>query len=126
MDHSRIEDRSSHEINDGSVLTRSANLDLSPSTNAKTMREIDSEVQELKRENFQLKLRIYFLEEQNETSNVHTSSTQVLQQCPSSQIESYNKIEGAKGILKTGSWHSLDRYVVFKFVHNIVNIRLFC
>ncbi|CAF0757918.1 unnamed protein product [Rotaria sordida] len=39
---------------------------LTPSTNPRTMREYDTEFQELKRENFDLKLRIFFLEEQNE------------------------------------------------------------
>ncbi|CAF1084273.1 unnamed protein product [Adineta ricciae] len=40
-----------------------------------TVRDYDKEVQDLKRENFNLKLRIYFLEEQNQVAGSHEYAT---------------------------------------------------
>ncbi|CAF5001037.1 unnamed protein product [Rotaria sp. Silwood1] len=53
--------------------------DVTLSTNPRTVREFDTEFQELKRENFNLKLRIFFLEEQSTVTldNKDTSSTAI-------------------------------------------------
>ncbi|CAF2700390.1 unnamed protein product [Rotaria sp. Silwood2] len=78
MDTSLQEDVSSTKSDESPSRTPTI-PGLTSSTNPRTMREYDSEFQELKRENFDLKLRIFFLEQTEHTldsSDISSSTTQ--------------------------------------------------
>ncbi|CAF4523983.1 unnamed protein product [Rotaria sp. Silwood1] len=78
MDSSQEDDVSSVK-SDENLSAAVAIPDVTLSTNPRTVREFDTEFQELKRENFNLKLRIFFLEEQSTVTldNKDTSSTAI-------------------------------------------------
>ncbi|CAF4295089.1 unnamed protein product [Rotaria socialis] len=69
--------------------------DLTTGTNPKSVREYDAVVGELKRENFDLKLRIFFLEQQNPSDNRSTSSSSSLIQPNYRQASHHEHIDQA-------------------------------
>ncbi|CAF1385300.1 unnamed protein product [Rotaria sordida] len=78
------------------------------SNSTRTIRDYDNEFQELKRENFNLKLRIYFLEEQNQ-SNFDTDECQT----PTSYVQQLqNEIERLQQCIQSQSVQTDNRQTV--------------
>ncbi|UJR33445.1 hypothetical protein I4U23_020890 [Adineta vaga] len=72
MDSTHVDDFSTRESGEETSTRRGRQPQLNPPMTSRTMGEINTEVQELRRENFNLKLRIFFLEER---SDIHDSNT---------------------------------------------------
>ncbi|CAF4855487.1 unnamed protein product, partial [Rotaria sp. Silwood1] len=109
MDDINQEIISSHKAEEN-PYTSTPISDLS-SSSAKTVRDYDKELQELKRENFNLKLRIYFLEEHTE-SDTNTNECQT-QTSYVQQLQ--NEIERLQQRIQSQSEQTDNRQTVYSF-----------
>jgi hypothetical protein len=83
-----------NEITDGSGMQQKTltNCPSSPATQGRSLREFEEQISQLRKENFNLKLRIYFLEEKPTASNLLTKSSSLSNSCMNmNTIESISK-----------------------------------
>ncbi|CAF1017675.1 unnamed protein product [Adineta ricciae] len=119
MDSTKGEEHSSYESGgETSAMQRSANPDLNLPTTSRPMGEMAAEVTDLRRENFDLKLRIFFLE-QNQWQDVNTSSASRTEHQHHHHYQIDSNPTGTSQAISSSRHVTLDRTVDNNDIHQL-------